>query len=428
MKKVKVGLLGLGNVGKGVWKILNMNKDELQKRSGYDIEISKILVNDLNKNRNIDVPRELLTTNFEEILMDDTIEIVVEAIGGVEPSVDYMVRAMKRKKHIVTANKMAIGTNGKILLKTAKEEKVMFYYEASVGGGIPIIHGLKESLTANKIEEVIGIINGTTNYILTKMTLEGLDFHQALKEAQEKGYAEADPTSDIESFDAMYKLSILSSLAFDTMVNIDSIHREGITNIRSIDIEYAKEFGYVIKPLAIVKERDGQLELRVHPTMIPQTHPLANVNDSFNAVFIKGNAVGDLMLCGRGAGELPTGSAVVGDIVSILRNKENISCEFNSKKIDKSNDIKDMDCIQSEYYVRITVKDKPGILGEISTVFGENNVSILSVIQKGKREKQVTLVFITHSTLEGNINKAIERIKSLEDAEKIENIIRIENL
>ncbi|KAJ48953.1 homoserine dehydrogenase [Clostridium tetanomorphum] len=428
MKKIKIGLLGLGNVGKGVWKILNMNREELQKRSGYDIEVSKILVKDINKDRNIDVPKEMLTTNFQDILNDDSIEIIVEVIGGIEPAVDYMISAMKSKKHIVTANKMAIATNGNVLLKTAKEEGVMFYYEASVGGGIPIIHGLKESLTANKIEEVIGIINGTTNYILTKMTLEGLSFQDALKEAQEKGYAEADPTADVEAFDAMYKLCILSSLAFDTMVNINSIHREGITNIKSIDIEYAKEFGYVIKLLAIVKERNGELELRVHPTMIPSTHPLANVNDSFNAVFIKGNAVGDLMLYGRGAGELPTGSAVVGDIVSILRNKENLGINFNSKSIDENDNIKDMKLVQSEYYVRITVKDKPGVLGEISTIFGKNNVSILSVIQKGKREEQVTLVFVTHSTLEGNINKSIDMIKALDDVEKIENIIRIENL
>lgn len=428
MKKVKIGLLGLGNVGKGVWKILDMNKEEIQKRSGYDIEISRILVNNVEKDRGIDVPKEILTTNFEEILYDDDIEIVVEVMGGVEPSIDYMISAMKRKKHIVTANKMAIGTNGNLLLETAKEEGVMFYYEASVGGGIPIIHGLKESLTANKIEEVIGIINGTTNYILTKMTHEGLDFEEVLKEAQEKGYAEADPTADIEAYDAMYKLSILFSLAFDTKVSVDSIYREGITNINSIDIDYAKEFGYVIKLLAIIKEQNGQFELRVHPTMIPATHPLANVNDSFNAVFIKGNAVGDLMLYGRGAGELPTGSAVVGDIVSILRNKDNLSDSFNLKKIDKSNDIKDMNNIESEYYVRVNVKDNPGVLGEISSIFGKNNVSILSVIQKGKREECVNLVYVTHKSLEGNINNAIDMINDLDDVQKIENIIRIENL
>ncbi|WP_027626787.1 homoserine dehydrogenase [Clostridium lundense] len=427
MKEVKIGLLGLGNVGKGVWKILDMNREELIKRSGYDIKIGKILVKDINKKRDVDVPKEILTEDFNEILEDDSIEIIVELMGGLEPAVDYMLKGMKRKKHIVTANKMAVATKGNILLETSKKEGVMLYYEGSVAGGIPIIHGLKDNLVANKIEEVIGIINGTTNYILTKMTQDKISFEEALKEAQAKGYAEADPTSDVEAFDAVYKLCILSSLAFDTIVNVNSIYREGITNVKPIDIEYAKEFGYVIKLLGVIKESNGELELRVHPTMVPSAHPLANVNDSFNAIFLKGNAVGDLMLYGRGAGELPTGSAVVGDIVSILRNKEK-SSYYPHLGNEEDKKIKDMQEVECEYYIRITVKDKPGVLGEISSIFGKNNVSILSVIQKGKREEQVSLVFITHNTLEGNINKSIEMIKALDDAEKIENIIRIENL
>ncbi|MBE6066498.1 MAG: homoserine dehydrogenase [Clostridium lundense] len=427
MQKVKIALLGLGNVGKGVWKILNMNKDEILKRSGYDIEISKILVRDINKERNLEVPNELFTTNFEEIIEDDGIEILVEVMGGVEPAIDYMLQGMRRKKHIVTANKMAIATNAEILFKTSREEGVMFHYEGSVGGGIPIIHGLNDNLVANKIEEVIGIINGTTNYILTKMTHEKISFGEALADAQSKGYAEADPTSDVEAFDAVYKLCILSSLAFDTIVDVNSIYREGITNIKPIDIEYAREFGYVIKLLGIIKEVNGELELRVHPTMIPAEHPLANVNDSFNAIFLKGNAVGDLMLYGRGAGELPTGSAVVGDIVSILRNKDKFAYNPYSEN-DQYREVRDMQKVQCEYYIRITVKDKPGVLGEISSIFGENNVSILSVIQKGKREEQVSLVFITHSTVEQNINNSINMISALEDSEKIENVIRIENL
>lgn len=265
------------------------------------------------------------------------------------------------------------------------------------------------------------------NYILTKMTHEKISFEEALAEAQSKGYAEADPTSDVEAFDAVYKLCILSSLAFDTIVDVNSIYREGITNIKPIDIEYAKEFGYVIKLLGIIKEVNGELELRVHPTMIPAEHPLANVNDSFNAIFLKGNAVGDLMLYGRGAGELPTGSAVVGDIVSILRNKDKFAYHPYLEN-NQYREVRNMKKVQCEYYIRITVKDKPGVLGEISSIFGQNNVSILSVIQKGKREEQVSLVFITHSTVEQNINNSISMISDLEDSEKIENIIRIENL
>ncbi|MBE6065837.1 homoserine dehydrogenase [Clostridium cochlearium] len=427
MKVIKIGLLGLGNVGKGVWNILQMNKDIIKTRAGYNIEIGKILVKDANKKRDVDVPESIITTNVDYILEDPSIDIIVEVMGGVEPSFEYMVKAMKKGKHVITANKMVLAMKGRELSQIAKDNGVLFYYEASVGGGIPVIHGLTESLTANKINEVIGIINGTTNYILTKMTLEGLSFDEALKEAQQKGYAEADPTSDIEAFDAVYKLCILTSLGFDSFVDIKSVYREGITKIEPIDIKYAEEFGYVIKLLAIIKEEFGELELRVHPTMVPAVHPLANVNDSFNAIFIKGNAVGDLMLYGRGAGELPTGSAVVGDIISVIRNKEREENHFiQCDKVSKN--VKDMSKVRSEYYIRITVGDKPGVLGEITTILGENNVSLLSVIQKGKRQEHVSLVFVTHRTNEGDVQKAIKKISELNDVLKVDNIIRIENL
>ena len=427
MKVIKIGLLGLGNVGKGVWNILQMNKDIIKTRAGYNIEIGKILVKDANRKRDVDVPESIITTNVDYILEDPSIDIIVEVMGGVEPSFEYMVKAMKKGKHVITANKMVLAMKGRELSQIAKDNGVLFYYEASVGGGIPVIHGLTESLTANKINEVIGIINGTTNYILTKMTLEGLSFDEALKEAQQKGYAEADPTSDIEAFDAVYKLCILTSLGFDSFVDIKSVYREGITKIEPIDIKYAEEFGYVIKLLAIIKEEFGELELRVHPTMVPAVHPLANVNDSFNAIFIKGNAVGDLMLYGRGAGELPTGSAVVGDIISVIRNKEREENHFiQCDKVSKN--VKDMSKVRSEYYIRITVGDKPGVLGEITTILGENNVSLLSVIQKGKRQEHVSLVFVTHRTNEGDVQKAIKKISELNDVLKVDNIIRIENL
>lgn len=426
MKKVRIALLGLGNVGKGVWNILNANREAIAKRAGYDIEIAKILVRDINKDRGVDVPKELLTTNAEEVFNDDSIKIVVEVIGGLEPAKDYILSAIKNKKHVVTANKLLIATNGQQIFKEADEQGVIVNFEASVAGGIPVIRGINESLTADKIEEVVGIINGTTNYILTKMTLEGMDFEQALKEAQQKGYAEADPTSDVEGYDAVYKLAILTTLAFETEVDVNEIYVEGITKIKSKDIEYAKELGYVIKLLAIVKEVNGKLELRVHPSMIPTIHPLANVNDSFNAIFIKGNAVGDLMLYGRGAGELPTGSAVVGDIISVLRNDieggNTITRQYANK------DIVPMDSVRTKYYLRITVKDQPGVLGKIATIFGENEVSILSFIQKPKKEDFVSLVLVTHDTFEGNINKSLENIKNLNVVDKVKNVIRIENL
>lgn len=428
MKKVRIALLGLGNVGSGVWKILNTNKKEIKRRSGYDIEVAKILVRDKGKARSVEVPESMLTTSFEEIINDDSIRIVVELMGGVDPAKDYMMRAIKKKKHVVTANKFVLATHGNELLEAAKAEGIMLYYEASVAGGIPIIHGISESLTANKIVEILGIINGTTNYILTKMSQDGMEFEEALKEAQQKGYAEADPTSDIEAYDAMYKLAILSSLSFGSRVHVDSIFREGITAIKSMDIQYAKEFGYVIKLLAIGKENNGELELRVHPAMIPATHPLANVNDAFNAIFIKGNAVGDLMLYGRGAGDLPTGSAVVGDIISVLRNNIDDLTPADNNYGNSRLKVQSMDKTVCKYYLRFTVNDTPGTLGEIAAIFGNNSVSLASVIQKGKANEVVPLVFVTHETAEINLKNAIKEIKKLPTVVNVENIIRVENI
>ncbi|MGG7176427.1 homoserine dehydrogenase [Clostridium paraputrificum] len=430
MKKVKIALLGLGNVGRGVWRILNANQEEIMKRSGYKVEVAKILVRDPKKPRGIDVPDELITTDFNEILNDDSIKIVVEVMGGIEPAREYMLESMSKKKHIVTANKMLLATGGDEIFEKADAEGVMFNYEASVAGGIPIIQGINESLTANKIEQLYGIVNGTTNFILSKMELEGSNFDDVLKEAQEKGYAEADPTSDIEGFDAQYKLAILSSLAFGTKIDVDKVYREGITKVTAVDMEYAKTFGMVIKLLAIVKDTNGSLELRVHPTMIPETHPLANVYDSFNAVFVTGNAVGDLMFYGRGAGELPTGSAVVGDIVTILRS--NIDLE-NTVPVVKNNlwnkDIKTIDEVHSKYYVRTTVIDQPGVLGDITAILGKHQVSLRSVIQKGgvKNEEKVALVLVTHYTKESKVQNALDEIRKLTAVKSVDNIIRIED-
>jgi len=424
MKKVRIALLGLGNVGKGVWNILQKNGGEIAQRSGYDIEIAKILVRDVNKDRGVKVPKELLTNDFDDIISDDSIEIVVEVMGGIDPTMEYILRSVRKKKNVVTANKMLIATHGREIFREVEENGVSINFEASVAGGIPVINGINENLAANKIEEIKGIINGTTNYILTKMTQDGMDFDAALQEAQEKGYAEADPTSDVEGFDAAYKLAILAALAFETEVDINNVYKEGITNIKAMDIEYAKEMGYVVKLLAIAKDVDGKLELRVHPTMIPSIHPLANVNDAFNAVFIKGNAVGELMLYGRGAGELPTGSAVVGDIISVLRSERegsNISLShYTDKKVSR------MEAVEAEYYIRMTLVDKPGVLGRIATKLGENNVSIYSFIQKPVKGDFATVVLVTHKNLEGNVKKALKEICEMDAINKVENVIRIE--
>ncbi|MBN1051401.1 MULTISPECIES: homoserine dehydrogenase [unclassified Clostridium] len=430
MKKVRIALLGLGNVGRGVCMILNSNKEEIMKRSGYEVEIAKILVRDTSKARGVEVSEELITTDFNEILKDDSIKIVLEIMGGIDPAKEYMIKCMNAGKHIVTANKMLIATHGDELFENADSNGVMFKYEASVAGGIPIINGIDESLTANKIKELYGIINGTTNYILTKMECDGFGFDEALKEAQDKGYAEADPTSDIDGYDAQYKLAILSSLAFGTKIDVDNVYREGITNINPIDMEYAKEFKMVIKLLAIVKEVNGKLELRVHPTMIPKKHPLANVYDSFNAVFVKGNAVGDLMFYGRGAGDLPTGSAVVSDVISMLRS--NVDLE-NYNSVVKNNlwdrEISDIKDVESKFYIRATVLDESGVLGEITAILGKHDVSLRSVIQKGEEngKGQVTIVLVTHKTSQAQIYSSCNEISNLSSVNKIDNIIRIED-
>ena len=423
MKSIKVGLLGFGNIGKGVWDITRMNNTTITEQCGYSIEISKILVQTL-KDRG--VANELFTTNAHEILDNPDIEIIIELIGGLSPAKDYILKALNNKKHVVTANKAVIATYGDELLDAASRNGVYLYYEGSVAGGIPILDSIRESLAANKIEEIMGIINGTTNYILTKMTKEGSDFSKALSEAQLKGYAEADPSSDVDGYDASYKLSILSSLAFNTTLPVESIYREGITKISPVDIEYAKDLGFVIKLLAIGKLRDDLIELRVHPTLIPAHHPLAAVNDVYNGIFIKGNAVGNLMYYGRGAGSLPTGSAVVGDMINIIKK---LSCRYSSPLITgaKEKKLQAMDSTQCEYYIRIMVKDIPGVLGKIATLFGNTGVSLSSVIQKGEGEPQVSLVFITHNTLEEKIQRAVEEIKKIEEVSEIANIIRVEN-
>jgi len=427
MEKVKIAILGFGNVGTGVWKILLENKKEIMKRSNYDIEVAKILVKDINKKRDIVVPSEMLTDNIDDIINDESIKIVVELIGGRSEAKEYMIRAMKAKKHIVTANKLVIANWSKELFKIAKEENVLFYYEASVAGGIPIIREINESLTANRIQQITGIINGTTNYILSKMTIDGSSFDDALKEAQEKGYAEADPTSDVDGYDAVYKLAIMASLSFGTEVDHACIYREGIRNISDIDIEYAKQFGYTIKLLAIAKEENNKLELRVHPTLIPSNHPMANVNDAFNAILIKGNAVGELMLYGKGAGDLPTGSAVVGDIISILRN--NVSPSDVKTTNDKADfkEVKKSEDNESEFYIRLDFKDKAGVLGDTAKIFGKNNVSVVSITQDVTHQDHATLAFITHKSSEKNIKNSLDKIIELESVNKVEIIIRIES-
>lgn len=426
MTKVRLAILGFGNIGKGVWRILQENSEKISGCTGCSIEVAKILVRDRYKPRGIAVPEGVLTDDYEEIVTDESIDIVIELIGGDIPAKDYMLRAIKAGKHVITANKLVLAKWGEELFKAAAEKGVNFYYEASVGGGIPVIRGINESLSADRIQQVIGIINGTTNYILSKMAAERTSFGAALKEAQGKGYAEADPASDIEGYDAAYKLSIIALLAFGARVDPDSIFREGIKDIDIVDIDYAKKFGYAVKLLAIAKQEEGKLELRVHPALVPLEHPIANVNGSFNAVCIRGQAVGDLMLYGRGAGDMPTGSAVVGDLVSVLRGNGGIPINNSVLESGCSRQVKAAEESMPEFYVRLNVRDVAGTLGKISTILGRNGISILSVTQDISSDGNASLVFFTHKAMERNMHTSLARIQKLENVNKVESVLRIE--
>lgn len=421
MKPLKLALLGLGTVGSGVYKILTQHQWELASRCGRQLVISKILVRDLDKPRAVKVPSQLLTTDFAEILADPEIELVVEVMGGVEPAGTYIRESLAAGKHIVTANKELLAKEGKKLLPLADAKGLHFRFEASAAGGIPIIKALKESLAANQISQVMGIINGTTNYILTKMSQEGATLADALAEAQRLGYAEADPTSDVDGYDAAYKLLILGSIAFGSRLNLEQIYVEGIRKVTPIDLEYGKQLGYVLKLLAIGKETSCGIEARVHPTFIPATHPLASVNDVFNAIYVEGDAVGELMFYGRGAGQMPTASAVCGDIIDVARGsgaKQACSCVHAKEQVAMDNTV-------TSYYIRMSVQDQPGVLAQIAAAFGKHGVSLRSVIQQGRGEP-VPLVFVTHRVREANLQEAVRDISALNCVFSVDNIIRVE--
>jgi len=426
MRQVNIGLLGMGNVGSGVYKILMDNGNQIKHRENLDIKIKKILVRDKAKKRNFDIDETMLTEDFSEIINDPDIEIVAEFMGGVEPAREYILEALSKGKTVVTANKEVIAKCWSELEKEAKKNNVGLYYEASVAGGIPVIKVMSECLQGNKVTRLMGIINGTTNFILTKMTEEGRSFDDVLAEAQRLGYAESDPTSDIEGFDAVYKLSIMSSIAFHTRTHIENIYREGITGITAEDIAYGKELGLVLKLLAIGKKNDFEVETRVHPTFIPVDHPLATVRDSFNAIFVKGDAVGNLMLYGRGAGDLPTGSAVVSDIVTACVRKGNhrYNTFYNEDK--PAEEVILVDNWLTEFFVRLTVNDKPGVLARIAGIFSKHGVSIASVLQKDHNRSEVPLIFVTHHAKELSMRAALENIRLDSDVIRIDNVIRVE--
>lgn len=424
MDKIKVAILGAGTVGTGVYKLIERQKTEMPHKIGAELEVAKILVRNKNVARD-GIDNSLLTDDFDEILNDDSIDIVVEVMGGIDVANDYIKRAIEKGKHIVTANKDLMASNGSELMDLAGKNGCDILFEAAVAGAIPIIRPLKQCLAGNYISEIMGIVNGTTNFILTKMTNEGMEFEDALKMAQELGYAEADPTSDIEGYDAGRKIAIMASIAFNTRVTFDDVYTEGITKITAKDIKYAKEMDSVIKLLGVAKNTKDGIEVKVHPMLIPSNHPLATVNDSFNAVFVHGDAVDDAMFMGRGAGELPTASAVMGDIIDIARNIKygcngRIGCTCY-----KNIPIKNIDDCESKYFMRLQVEDRPGTLASVASVLGNTDVGIDRVIQKTKKNNTAELVVITDSVLEKNFKDALAIFKGMAMIKEISSIIRV---
>ena len=432
MDDIRIGLLGLGTVGAGVVRILETHGAEMQERVDCRLTLAAVADLDLVRPREgIDIARLPLSADAGRVLDDPSIRIVIELVGGIEPARTFILRALAAGKHVVTANKALLAHHGPELFEEARRNRVMLGFEAAVAGGIPLIRAVKEGLPANRILSASGIVNGTCNYILSKMTDEGRDFAEVLKEAQARGYAEADPTLDIEGMDSAHKLQILAMLAFRTSVELKSIHTEGITGVAQDDVVNARELGYRIKLLAIAKAVDGALEARVHPTMIPADSPMAAVSGVFNAVFITGDNVGDLMFYGRGAGQLPTASAVWSDTLEIARR---VAHGIPALAVDlpvlaaAPLPLRAMDDIRSSYYLRVMAMDRPGVLAQVAGILGQHNISLVSVLQKGRAEGEaVPVVMMTHEARERDMRAALAAIDRLPVVAARTTMIRVED-
>ncbi|GBE05046.1 homoserine dehydrogenase [bacterium BMS3Abin10] len=433
MKKqgVSIGIIGLGTIGTGVARILLKKRGELEARLGFPIVIKRVADRDIRRKRAVRLPLNVFTTSADKVLDDPDIDIVVELAGGIHPAKEIVLRAIKNRKHVVTANKLLLATAGTEIFRAALKNRVEVWFEAAVAGGIPIIKIIREALAGNTVQAIYGIINGTSNYILTKMTDEGVDFAEALKQAQALGYAEADPALDVQGGDSAHKLAILASLAFGVPFSLKKIYTEGITRITPMDIAFASEFGYRIKLLAIAKRTNREIELRVHPTMLPGEYLISGVNGVFNAVYVEGDAVGPTLYYGKGAGDMPTGSAVVSDIVDIARNiRAGAVNRIQGLGAPQGSGlkIKKMDNVRSCYYLRFSVMDKPGVLSRISGILGSHDISIKSVIQKTrKKEKAVPLVMMTHEAREKDMVDALKEINRLSVVSGRAMYIRVES-
>lgn len=433
MKKIHVGLLGFGTVGAGTVKILKEGKELIESRLGASPVLKHIAVRDINKARGFPVDRRLLTTDAGKVVDDPDVDIVIELIGGYEPARSLVLKAIENGKHVVTANKALLAAHGNEVFAAASQKGVDVGFEASVGGGIPLIRSLKEGLAANHIKGMFGILNGTANYILTKMTDQGSPFAEVLKEAQSLGYAEADPTFDVEGIDSAHKLTIILALAYGVPIEFDAVYTEGISHITPLDIRFMKDFGYRIKLLAVSKDDGDGIEARVHPTMIPEDAMLAGVNEAYNALYIQGDAVGNVMLYGPGAGMMPTGSAVVSDVIDVCRNimknaSSRVPCTGYQPEHIKKRRIKSIEELETKYYFRFSAEDRPGVLSVISGILGKHQISIKSVHQKGRDlVGAVPVVMITHEAREASVRKALSEIDQLDVVKGKTVLIRIED-
>jgi len=429
MRTVNVGLIGLGTVGSGVAEIFTRHGADFRRRAGVDVTITRFADRDSARAEALGIPADRFTTDAADIIADPEIDVVIELIGGTGVARDVVLDALRAGKSVVTANKALMASHGQEVMETAEQHGVDIMFEASVGGGIPIIGPLKHSLVSNEVQSVLGIVNGTTNYMLTRMAEDGLDYDTALAEAQAKGFAEADPTADVDGLDAAAKIAILASIAFNSRVVFSQVPVEGIRTITPEDIAYAEEMGYAIKLIAIARRVNGSIDVRVHPTMINAAHPLAKVNGVYNAIYVIGDSVGETMFFGEGAGSLPAASAVVGDVIEVARHIGSACLGLVGCTCNEELEVRDIGELTTEYYVRLLVSDEPGVLARVAGIFGDNGVSLASVIQKRTDESGAAeIVWLTHRAAERDAQSALAAIRSLDAVQAVGTVIRVEEL
>ncbi|MGG4497860.1 homoserine dehydrogenase [Brevibacillus reuszeri] len=426
-QNIKLGLLGFGTVGTGVVRIISAHQEDLQKQTGLGIEITKILVQNAEKSRHISSVDSLVTTDANEILQDPEIEVIVEVIGGIHPAKEYILEALERGKHVVTANKDLMALHGAEILNKAQEKGCDVFYEASVAGGIPILRALVEGFSSDRITKMMGIVNGTTNYILTKMSQEGAEYADVLKEAQALGYAEANPTSDVEGFDAARKMAILATLGFRVPMKLEDVDVKGISEVSKEDIAYGKQLGYEVKLLGLARRDEEAIEVSVQPTLVPKSHPLASVNGVFNAVYVHGEAVGETMFYGPGAGELPTATAVVSDLVTVVKNRK---LGVNGRGMVapyKEKVLKDNSQKLSKYFLRIVVADKRGVLAQITQLLADKNISLEQVIQQPyNNEGEAEIIMVTHISSKSDMDSVLAFMEQMDIVSKVKSCYRVE--